>query len=168
MSVITGTGDGCEVGRRDRNVRGPTQAPAGEVRERPGVSPGLLKRIQVLPTRDRAIVELTLRANLSRAGIARALDMAPGQVSRRLQILYARLHDPLVVALFDDRCPLPPEHRQLGIEHILLGARVPHLADKHRLPEREVRQMLAFLRGWQKGMAGSRGGRRLAGREGSR
>ena len=159
MSVITRSGGEYHIERRERHARGPTAPHHGaddDARDRPGVSPALMGRIELLPTRDRAIVELTLRANLSRAGIARALDMAPGQVSRRLRVLYARLHDPLVVALCDDRCPLAPEYRQLGIEHFLLGVRVPQLSDKHRLPQAHVRRMLAYLRGWHKGAAGGR------------
>ena len=157
MSVITRNGGGCETEQRDRDGRGRTEGRgAAGGGGGPGVSPALVKRIELLPTRDRAIVELTLRANLSRAGIARALGMAPGQVSRRLRVLYARLHDPLVLALFDDRCPLSPEYRQLGIEHFMLGSRVPQLSDRHRVPQAEVRRMLAYLRGWHKGLAGVR------------
>ena len=118
------------------------------------MSPAFRQRLDLLPMRDRAIVELTLRSNLSRSGIARALGMAPGQVSRRLRVLYARLHDPLVVALFDPRCPLAPEYRQLGTEHFLLGLSTRELAEKHQLGLVEVRQMLAYVRGWQKGATG--------------
>lgn len=155
MSVITRSGGEVSIDQRDRHARAPSagHATAGP-RAGHGMSPALVKRVALLPTRDRAIVELTLRASLSRAGIARALGVTPGQVSRRLRVLYARLHDPLVVALADDRCPLAPEYRQLGIEHFLLGCRVPRLADKHRLPQGEVRRMLAYLRGWQKGVTG--------------
>ena len=122
-------------------------------RPRGTLSASFMKRLALLPQRDRAIIELTLRANLSRAGIARAVGITPGQVTRRLRILYARLHDPLVVALFDARCPLTPEYRQLGIEHFLLGASPRELADKHRLSVHDVRRTLVFLRGWHKGAA---------------
>ncbi len=158
MSMITRSGGGCSIERRNRYAGQARQAPADEpdVAARCGLSPALMKRIALLPTRDRAIVELTLRSHLSRAGIGRALGMAPGQVSRRLRVLYARLHDPLVIALSDARCPLAPEYRQLGIEHHLLGARVPKLSDRHRLSAGEVRRMLAYLRGWQSGMIAAR------------
>ncbi len=69
-------------------------------------------------------------------------------------MLYARLHDPLVVALFDDRCPLAADYRQLGTEHYLLGLSPRELADRHRMPHGEVRRMLVFLRGWHKGATG--------------
>ncbi|HEV2293684.1 MAG TPA: hypothetical protein VGR35_07500 [Tepidisphaeraceae bacterium] len=130
------------------------RAPGGQqIRPPRGMSPALMKRVALLPQRDRAIIELT-RLHLSRSGIARALGMSPGQVSRRLRVLYARLHDPLVVALFDERCPLAAEHRQLGIEHHLLGLSPRELADKHRMPSGEVRRTLVYLRGWHKGAAG--------------
>lgn len=158
MSVITRSGGEYAIERRERHARPPSAGHPSNAGAQAagGMSPTLMKRTALLPTRDRAIVELTLRANLSRAGIARALGMAPGQVSRRLRQLYARLHDPLVIALSDDRCPLPPEHRQLGLEHFLLGLRVPQLADKHRLTGGEVRRMLSYLRGWQSGMIAAR------------
>ncbi len=152
MSVVTRTGTTCAFDQRERHAPVP-HAPGGQQICPPrGLSPAVLKRIALLPQRDRAIVELTLRSHLSRSGIGRALGMSPGQVSRRLRVLYARLHDPLVVALADDRCPLSREFRQLGIEHYLLGLRVRQLSETHRLPPGEVRRMLAYLRGWQKGL----------------
>lgn len=154
MSVITRSGSGCGLDQRERQAPVP-RAPSGQqIRPRRGMSPALIRRVALLPTRDRAIVELTLRSNLSRTGIARALDITPGQVSRRLRVLYARLHDPLVLALFEQRCPLAAEYRQLGIEHHLLGLSPRELADKHRLPSGEVRRMLVYLRGWHNGAAG--------------
>ena len=124
-----------------------------ERRTRRGMSTALLKRVAVLPPRDRAIVELTLSAKLSRAHIGRAFGLAGGQVSRRLRVLYARLHDPLVIALFEDGCPLAAEYRQLGIEHFLLAQPAQHLADKHRMSSTEVRRILTFIRGWHKGLS---------------
>jgi len=159
MSVITRQG-GSAMHQRERFARGeptssrPDPEACSEPRPESGMSPAFRQRLDLLPMRDRAIVELTLRSNLSRSGIARALGMAPGQVSRRLRVLYARLHDPLVVALFDPRCPLAPEYRQLGTEHFLLGLSTRELAEKHQLGLVEVRQMLAYVRGWQKGVTG--------------
>jgi DNA-directed RNA polymerase specialized sigma24 family protein len=162
MSVITESGEAAVEGRdRRRRRRGPSPASDGQPpephqgrRRQTPVSPALRQRLDLLPTRDRAIVELTMRANLSRTGIARALGSTPGQVSRRLRVLYARLHDPLVVAMCDARCPLAPEYRQLGIEHFLLGVKATELAEKHRLAVPEVRRMLVYLRGWQRGVTG--------------
>ncbi len=154
MSLITRSG-GAAVDRRERLARraATSSRPGPSPRPRGTLSASFMKRLAVLPQRDRAIIELTLRANLSRAGIARALGITPGQVTRRLRILYARLHDPLVVALFDARCPLTPEYRQLGTEHFLLGSSPRELADKHRLSVHDVRRTLVFLRGWHKGAA---------------
>jgi DNA-directed RNA polymerase specialized sigma24 family protein len=154
MSVVTRNGKSCAVEERDRHApvgRGEATESRRHTRE---LSAAVAKRIALLPQRDRAIVELTLRSNLSRSEIARAFGMSAGQVSRRLKVLYARLHDPLVIALFDERCPLAPEYRQLGIEHHLVGLSPRELADKHRLADGEVRRMLVFIRGWHKGAAG--------------
>ncbi|MDQ3440705.1 MAG: hypothetical protein M3478_10190 [Planctomycetota bacterium] len=155
MSVITKDG-GSATDQRSRLARAePTSSrPDPDARPEGALSASLRKRLDLLPVRDRAIVELTMRSNLSRSGIARALGLAPGQVSRRLRVLYARLHDPLVVALFDARCPLSPAYRQLGTEHFLLGLSPRELADKHQVSIPEVRRMLVYLRGWQKGATG--------------
>jgi DNA-directed RNA polymerase specialized sigma24 family protein len=150
MSVLT---ESDESALHERERRAPA-ATSPERRPEALLSPSLKQRLELLPTRDRAIVELTMRANLSRSGIARALGVTPGQISRRLRVLYARLHDPLVVALFDPRCPLAPEYRQLGTEHFLLGIKARELAEKHQIPVSEVRRMLVYLRGWQKGATG--------------
>jgi DNA-directed RNA polymerase specialized sigma24 family protein len=151
MSIIARNGRPV-TDRRKGEADLPTRADPEPGRRQP--SPAFMKRLELLPLRDRAIVELTIGSNLSRAGIARALGITPGQVTRRLRVLYARLHDPLVVALFDDRCPLPPEYRQLGTEHFLLGTSPRELADKHRMSASEIRRMLVFLRGWREGAAG--------------
>ena len=52
----------------------------------------------------------------------------------------------------DDACPLPGEYRQLGIEHFVQGRSARDLADHHRMTLHTVRKMLAFVRGWHKGM----------------
>jgi hypothetical protein len=159
MSVVTRSGI-TAGGERDRHARasaGPDDAPVVETRQtRRGMSPALLQRVKMLPPRDRAIIELTLSAKLSRTHVGRALGMAPGQVSRRVRVLYGRLHDPIVLALVDDRCPLAPEYRQLGIEHFLLAQSTTQLADAHRIPAGQVRRMLTFMRGWHKGATAAR------------
>ena len=154
MSVALRSGQGCAFDQRERQVPVGRGTGGQQIRPPRAPSPAVMKRVALLPQRDRAIVELTLRSNLSRAGIGRAFGMSAGQVSRRLRVLYGRLHDPLVVALFEDRCPLAPEYRQLGIEHHLLGLSPRELADKHRMRIGEVRRMLVFVRGWHKGAAG--------------
>ncbi len=153
MSVITPSGtkaDGQRQRRARRSVIPQNATPAGGAGRR-GMSADLFQRVALLPPRDRAIIELTLTAKLSRGRIARALGMAGGQVSRRVRALYARLHDPLVIALFDERCPLAPEYRQLGIEHFLLAQPAERLADKHRMSPMQVRRILTFIRGWHNG-----------------
>lgn len=157
MSVITTSGISALKERERRARRDRKTDPLNNARNiRRGMSPDVLERVAMLPARDRAILELTLSAKLSRSHIGRALGMSPGLVSRRIRMLYARVHDPMVAALFDPRCPLAPEYRQLGIEHFLLGASMNQLADKHRLPFPHVRRIIIFLRGWHKGATGPR------------
>jgi len=157
MSVIHTSG----IRASDRPGRQPVLAqdsPTGSTRSDTWATPRLMERIELLPRRDRAIVELTLRAGLSRADIARAMNMSAGAVSRRFRSLYARLHDPLVAALFDPRCPLAAEYRQLAIEHFLQGVSAPALADEHQLPTEQVRKMLAHVRWWHRGINAGRSG----------
>lgn len=154
MSVITNNGRSA-IHERERRG-GDVEDHRARRPARSGVSPALAQRLAMLPSRDRAIVELTISSKLTRAEIARALGMAAGQVSRRLRVLYRRLHDPIVIALFDPACPLPAEHRQLGIEHFLLGLAVNQLADKHRMRWSAVQSMLTFVRGWHNGLTSGR------------
>ena len=154
MSVITNNGRSAIEERERRG--GDVEDHRARGSRRTKVSPALAQRLAALPSRDRAIVELTMSSKLTRAEIARALDIAPGQVSRRLRILYQRLHDPLVVTLFDRACPLPSEHRQLGIEHFLLGLTVNQLADKHQMRWSAVNAALTYVRGWHKGVTGGK------------
>ena len=113
-----------------------------------GADAEILRRARLLLPRDRSIIELTVRNRASRQAIARTLGLAPGTVSRRLQRLSARLHDPLVIALLDPACPLAPEYRQVGVEHFLQGLPARHIADKHRMGEVQVRAMIALIRQW--------------------
>jgi DNA-directed RNA polymerase specialized sigma24 family protein len=112
------------------------------------VHAAILRRAQLLLPRDRSIVELTLKGNLSRQVVARTLGLAPGSVSRRLQRLSARLHDPLVVALLAADCPLSPEYRQVGVEHFLQGLPATDIADKHRMSAEQIRKTIASIRHW--------------------
>jgi DNA-binding MarR family transcriptional regulator len=50
----------------------------------------LLRRAAMLPPRDRLLVELSVHNSASLRQLARALDMTPGCVSRRLRRLISR------------------------------------------------------------------------------
>src|SRR5207249_4016057 len=107
----------------------------------------LLKRAAVLPNEDRLLVELLVRGETPRRQIAEILNLTPGTVCRRAQRLCRRLYSPLVIALFDDKCPLPDEYRQLGVEHFLLGMPPRHIAEKHQMTVGQVRHMLTTISG---------------------
>jgi hypothetical protein len=115
----------------------------------------LLRRAQFLLEPDRTIFNLLARGNVTRRQIARILNLPAGTVTRRIQRLANRLHDPLIGALLDEHCPLPPEHRQLGIEHFLQDVTYERLADVHQLSRYQVRAMIAFVRGWFDGARGA-------------
>ena len=113
----------------------------------------VLKRADLLDPDDRLLVRLALHNGVSRRQLAQMFKQQPGSVTRRLQRLGARLNDPLVVTLLDGQCPLAPEYRQLGIEHFLQGRSMRQLADAHRMTLSEVRRVVAYLRGWHRGIS---------------
>jgi DNA-directed RNA polymerase specialized sigma24 family protein len=116
----------------------------------------VLKRAELLDPDDRLLVRLAVHNGVSRRQLAQMFHQQPGSVTRRLQRLGARLNDPLVVALLDARCPLPPEYRQLGVEHFLQGRTMRELADAHQMTLSEVRRVIAYLRGWHRGVSGAK------------
>lgn len=128
-----------------------TEAAVGQ---RVAVAPALLKRLDLLPDSDRAMVALALEGRVSRREIAQLLGLPPGTVSRRLRRLGNALHDPIVVALVERPIGLPAEYRQLGIEHFLLGFSTRRLADLHQMTRHEVRKALEHIRGWFRGVTG--------------
>jgi hypothetical protein len=112
----------------------------------------LLERASVLEPRDRLLLELTFKRNLTVREIARILERPAGTVSRRLHRLCKRLRDPLVAALIDARCPLTPEYRILAIEYFAQGRLIADLEDRHQIPRGKIRAMLHFVRGWYRGV----------------
>ena len=129
---------------RQLNVRAPQHLVDGQR--------AVLKRAELLDPDDRLLVRLALHNGVSRRQLAQVLRIPAGSVTRRLQRLGARLNDPLVVALLDSSCPLAPEYRQLGVEHFLRGRSMRQLADAHRMAIGEVRRIIAYLRGWHRGI----------------
>jgi DNA-directed RNA polymerase specialized sigma24 family protein len=109
-----------------------------------------LKRATLLLPEDRVLVEMAIRNHASHRQLARMLNRPPGTVTRRLRRIIARLYDPLVLALLDPLNPLPPEHRQLGIEHLLQGRSMKDLAELHQMHPHNVRRMLDEIRGWHR------------------
>lgn len=124
---------------------------------RPSTHAGLLHRAGMLREPDRTLFKLMLSGNVSHRQIARMLQVPAGTVTRRIRRLANRLHDPIVVTLADAHCPLSEEYRQLGLEHFLQAQSVPKLADLHRMSQKQVRDILSFLRGWHKGLTLARG-----------
>lgn len=112
----------------------------------------VLRRAQMLDRKDRLLVELVMKGRATRKELSDVFGIQPGTVTRRVQRLSARLFDPLVADLLDDSCPLAPEYRQVGIEYFLLRLGAAPIADKHRIPVREVERRLAFVRGWHRGL----------------
>jgi DNA-directed RNA polymerase specialized sigma24 family protein len=112
----------------------------------------VLDRLHLLAEKDRALVEMALKHNLTHRQVGGLLSVAPGVVTRRLHRIIRRLRDPLVVALADRTCTLPPEHRQLGIEYFLQRRSAMELAREHGLARIEVEKMLHYIRGWHRGV----------------
>jgi hypothetical protein len=116
----------------------------------------VLGRAALLPPRDRLLVELALR-RVTHRRIGELMKLPPGTVTRRIHRLSKRLHDPVVIALLDERCPLEPDIRQLGVERLLVGMTDKELAAKHELRRGEVRKRLEYISGWYRGLRHARG-----------
>ncbi|MGH7215212.1 MAG: hypothetical protein ACREIT_10660 [Tepidisphaeraceae bacterium] len=112
----------------------------------------VLLRAQLLEREDRLLVDLAVRGRRSHYQIARLIGIDRGNVTRRLRRLSIRLHDPLVVALIDQDCPLRAELRLLALEHYLGGKTIRHLADRHEMTLNEVKRALEYVRGWHRGV----------------
>lgn len=127
-----------------------------EIAENPRTNPfahqRLLRRADLLTDADKMLFTLVNQGTLSLRQVSRLTGIAGGTLSRRLQRLANRLHDPVVASLVDHGKSLRPEHRQLGIEHFLHGKTIAQLADLHQMTCREVARTLAFLRGWSRGI----------------
>jgi DNA-directed RNA polymerase specialized sigma24 family protein len=115
----------------------------------------LLERAQWLTPPDRLLIELVLDGRQAMRQIAAFSGVPAGTITRRIRRIVNRLYDPLVVALLDDHCPLPREHRQLGIEHFLQGRTAAQLAELHRMNTYRVHKILEFVRGWHRGRTGA-------------
>jgi hypothetical protein len=113
----------------------------------------LLRRAEFLEPEDRRLIHAVFLESMSLCQIARLFGVNPGTISRRIQRVAARLYNPLVAALVEDHLnqrTLPPEARQLGIEHFLQGKSVRQLADLHQMTRRVVGKMLDDLKTWFK------------------
>lgn len=121
---------------------------------------GFWKRVELLPAKERILIELALRAGLSRRQIASMLGKSPGAITRSLQRLSRRLYDPLVLALLHPDCLLEPIERQIGVEHFLCGLGAGQLADRHRMSRDSVRRILHALGVWHRGAPNHVGSRR--------
>jgi hypothetical protein len=112
----------------------------------------LFRRAAVLNAQDQLLLELAFKNNVSVRTIGRTLNKPAGTISRRLQRLCARLRDPMVGALIDPACQLGPEFRQVAIEYFAQGQTIRELADLHQMAPQQVRAVLAFVRGWYRGI----------------
>jgi DNA-directed RNA polymerase specialized sigma24 family protein len=114
----------------------------------------LFRRARFLRDEDRLIIELAFKNHMSMRQIARATGRPAGSISRRLVRLCTHLRDPAVLVMIDPAFPfpLPPEHRQLAVEHIVQWRSARQLAELHQMPLHEVRRILSYVKGWCKGV----------------
>lgn len=111
----------------------------------------IFRHLDLLDDPNRLLLELTLQRGLSLRQVGIVFNLSAGAVCRRLRRLRQRLCDPLVWALADRKCPLPADHREIGLGHFLNGLSVPQLArQKHRSQE-QIRSTLSYIRGWHRG-----------------
>jgi DNA-directed RNA polymerase specialized sigma24 family protein len=130
------------------NPANSTAIEAAQPLRRPAAFDLLKERIELLDRDDQILLELTLSTNVSQRRIAEMLGVEPGTVTRRLQRLSRRLHDPLVVRLLDPRCPLGPDYRQIGVEHFLAGRSVADIAQRLGRTRASVRMTVENVRAW--------------------
>ena len=114
------------------------------------------ERIALLLPGDRAVAELVLCEGASHRQIAALMKVTPGQVSRRLRAIGKRLHDARIAALLHPECPLEPEYRQVGVERLLQGRSVKHLAAEHACTPDEIRRRLRAIDFWFRGLSAAR------------
>ena len=136
------------------HIAEPRQIDRSMPRAAPGESESqaaVLQRAALLPPEDRLLIELVHR-NATRRQIADILKIPPGTVCRRIQRLGSRLHNPIVIALLDPRCPLEPHIRQIGVERLLLDMKMSELARKHDRHQSEIHRVLEFIQGWHLGL----------------
>ncbi len=107
----------------------------------------LLRRARFLPEQDAALVRNALDGQIPLSQLARLLGQHPGTLARRTRRLLRLLNDPANIHLMERGEQLPPELRQLGIEHRLHRMTIRQLADRHRLTRYQVCAMLAQLKG---------------------
>jgi len=105
----------------------------------------------LLPDEERRVVLMTLRGRLSRELVSSITGVNKGTVTRRLQRAGARLHDPMVIQLFDAHCLLPQQHRQIALGRWLSNRSLEDLASAHQLSVQQVLRMLDYVRGWFQG-----------------
>jgi Sigma-70, region 4 len=131
---------GAQAGRRDFGGEG-----------------DLFRRARALGEKDRLIIELAFKNQMTVRQIGQILEMPAGTISRRVNRICARLRDPMVVALLEGDCGLASQMKRIAIEHFVRGKRVDELAKEHQIKPGQVRGVLSFVRGWYRGVCG-RGG----------
>lgn len=136
MVVNRQDGTGCVLGRgedlRDR------------IRE-------MKPQLEMLPARDRILLELVPSGERSVREVARLLGVNPGWLSRRYRVMLRRLGDPMVGVVMARGCTLPMELREMAVERWLLGMTTGAIAEKHRVVRTRVTEGLAFVRGYARG-----------------
>ena len=115
--------------------------------------PDLKRLLNLLSEKDRVLVEMALKHNLSRRQIAVILGLTPGTITRKIRRVVNRLNDPLIAALANPTCTLSAEHRQIAIEYFLHRQSVADLSRQHALSKNEVRTILDYVRGWHRGIS---------------
>jgi len=122
--------------------------PARKPIDSAGQNHSLLDRARHLLPKEKLLIELAFKNQLSHRQIAQILQAPAGTISRRLQRICRKLRDPMILSLMDDACALSEEHRTLALEHFLHRRPVAELAKIHQLSDREISRMLDYVRGW--------------------
>jgi hypothetical protein len=134
------------------NVINPLRLESGQLITRPNPlgHEHLRRCIDLLDKDDRLLIELANGAGASHRKIAELMKLQAGTVSRRLRRVWGRVGDPIVTRLLDDRCPLGPDYRQIGVEHFLIGRSAARIAADRDMTPAAVREVIGYVRTWHR------------------
>jgi hypothetical protein len=119
---------------------------------RAAVWSGVEGRIFYLDDSDRKLLELVLQGKLTRREAGVLVGLSCGTVTRRLQRIINRLHDPLVKALVDCGKLLPEWHQEVGLAYFLRRWSVARITREYGMTEYEVKRIIQYVRGWRDAM----------------
>jgi len=120
------------------------------------LSASMIHRMSELELSDQFFLQLALQDGKTLREVAKIVGCTTGTASRRFKALMKRLRDPLVVALFERRCPLPEDYREIGLDYFLRRRKSREIAELRLVTRFQVMQIIHFMRSWFSGLCANR------------